>query len=213
MKLKEWIPLRLIGLASKSRGRQELYNKARLNYIHLPPKVNEKEIIDEIEPKSPKNIVVELAKEKANNLFSAFKSLGADIVVASDTIVYDEEEDKIIGKPKNISEAIKTINYLNGRAHKIYSSVVVKLCEKKIFADYDVTKVWIARLEQKEIKQYIEKFKPFYYAGGYEVIGLSSFFVTKIEGNVTTVIGLPMHKLYTLIKKSGYNWFEFIKVN
>ena len=40
-------------------------------------------------------------------------------------------------------------------------------------------------------------------AGAYAIQGKFAVYVEKIEGNYATVVGLPVHKLYDILKKCG----------
>jgi len=122
-----------------------------------------------------------------------------DIVITSDTIVW--QDDKAIGKPKNIEEAKGMLQSLSERMHEVITSVCFtgKNIQKTI--NY-TTKVWFKRLTEEEIDFYLNKFKPFDKAGSYgiqEWIGYIG--IEKIEGSYFNVMGLPTHLVYkTLIE-------------
>lgn len=71
---------------------------------------------------------------------------------------------------------------------------------KKKYITHDVSKVKFKKLSQEDIDWYLtfDEYKD--KAGAYAVQGISNVFVEKIHGNLTTIIGLPAHKLYDILK-------------
>nr|MCR4922392.1 Maf family protein [Lachnospiraceae bacterium] len=65
---------------------------------------------------------------------------------------------------------------------------------------YEETRVYVAKLDDREIDEYIESGQPFDKAGGY---GIQTFFcryITKIEGDYNNVMGLPIARIYRELK-------------
>jgi septum formation protein len=75
--------------------------------------------------------------------------------------------------------------------------------QKRTLTFQDLAKVYFKPLSEQEIRNYIQKSKPFDKAGAYgiqEWIGYIA--VEKIEGSFYTVMGLPVHRVYEELK----NW-------
>ena len=122
-----------------------------------------------------------------------------EIVITSDTVVI--LDNKIIGKPKNRSEAIQTLESLSNCSHKVMTGVCIKSLSKQISFD-DTTTVFFKALSKKEIIFYIDQFSPYDKAGSYgiqEWIGLIG--IKRIEGSYFNVMGLPVHKVYENLQK------------
>ncbi|MDI9338119.1 MAG: Maf family protein [Alphaproteobacteria bacterium] len=183
----------MIILASGSPRRQELLKNLGLAFKIVNPN------IDEIIPKStpiPK-IPLAIALQKAKAVLPQFTP--NDIIIAADTIVNYKNE--IIGKPKNKQDAELILQKLSGKTHQVYTGVVI-LYQNKIKKISCVTKVNFNTLSVNEINFYIKKYKPFDKAGAYAIqewIGLIG--INKIEGDFYNVMGLPVSKLYTYLKK------------
>ena len=174
-------------LASGSPRRQQFLTDLNLDFtIQLKD-------IEEIFPKhlNGKKIVKYLARLKASPFVNLAQN---DILITADTIVW--HEDKMLGKPKSEKEAIKMLQSLSGKKHKVYSAVCLKSKEKeKVFSA--TTTVYFKKLTDDEITYYVEKFKPLDKAGSYgiqEWIGLIG--VNKIKGSYFNVMGFPVHKFY-----------------
>ena len=80
--------------------------------------------------------------------------------------------------------------------------LVEKDGEQKEYTDYDITKVYLSEITPSEIKEWIDSGEAMDKAGAYAIQGQFSKFITKFEGSYNSVVGLPVQKLYQIIK--GY---------
>jgi len=174
-------------LASKSPRRQEL-----LRLMDLDFRIVLKEV-DESYPEDlkPEEVAVYIAEKKAR----AFdETVGEEIVLTADTIVCID--DLILCKPENPDHAVKMLQLLSGRMHRVITGVCL-LYKHQYHSFYDVSEVYFGKLSDEEIAGYVEKYKPMDKAGSYgiqEQIGLIG--IEKINGSYTNVVGLPTEKLY-----------------
>ena len=182
-------------LASKSPRRKELMDFLGIDY---EIKVSEAdETLEEglaIEEQSKR-----LGYIKAKAVFD--QTTGDRIVIGSDTLVV--KDNKLFGKPKDKQDAINMLNKLKNTYHTVITSLCV-LIEKngqyKEYLDYDTTKVFFRDMTEEEILHWIEIGNPYNKSGSYELASPFCVFVDKIDGNITTVQGLPTHKLYNILK-------------
>ena len=120
------------------------------------------------------------------------------LVLTADTIVVADHH--ILGKPKDAQEATDILQILSGTTHQVITSVSI-LADQTIQTVSDIATVSFRKLEDWEITYYIEQYKPFDKAGAYgiqEWIGMTA--VEKIEGSFYTIMGLPVHVVYQLLK-------------
>ena len=183
-------------LASQSPMRKQLLKQMGLEFEVLVS--NADESFEEglsIEEQSKR-----LAYIKAKTVFD--ETTGDRIVIGSDTMILKDNE--VFGKPKDKEDAIKMLNKLKNTHHTAITSFCV-LIEKngqyKEFIDYDTTKVFFKDMTEDEILHWIEIGNPYSKSGSYELASPFCVFVEKIEGNITTVQGLPTHKLYDVLKQ------------
>jgi len=177
-------------LASSSPRRSQILSLLGLEFEVIPAKINEEVVLGK-----PILTARKLAKEKAISVWRENKDA---IVIGADTLVFLGNE--IIGKPKNEEEAISILKRLSGKWH----SVVTALCvctPKKIYLTHDVARVKFRDLSEEEILQYVKTGEPLDKAGAYGVQGFGAVVVEKIHGNFYTVMGLPVVKLYEILKK------------
>ena len=76
----------------------------------------------------------------------------------------------------------------------------------KIEKDYEKTLVRMASLTMSEIDYYIGTGEPMDKAGAYGIQGLAGVFVSGIQGCYYNVMGLPVHKLWMMLKKFSFNY-------
>ena len=122
-----------------------------------------------------------------------------ELIITADTIVYNNGE--VLGKPHTREEAIDMLSAISGKTHKVVTGVcIASKNKKKIFSVS--TNVKFSSLEMEEILFYIDNYSPYDKAGAYgiqEWIGYIG--VEGIEGSYFNVMGLPIQRLYSELKK------------
>lgn len=137
---------------------------------------------------------------KARDVASKLKS---GVVVGADTVVCIGNKELVL-KPKDLKEAKHKLKKLMSRPQWVYTGVaVIDIDHQKEHVDYEKTKVYMEPLSDEEIDKYHRLVPPLDKAGGFDIEGLGSIFIHRIEGCYTNVIGLPMAKLRLMLKKAG----------
>jgi septum formation protein len=93
---------------------------------------------------------------------------------------------------------------LSGRTHEVLTGVCVK---GKDFEDVQVetTEVRFAQLSEQEIEEYVASGEPMDKAGAYGIQGMASRFSERIEGDYFNIVGLPVPRVYRMLKgKSNF---------
>lgn len=181
-------------LASNSPRRKELLGGLGISF-----KVRTIQDIDESYPDTLRGeeIPIYISGKKAE----AYRQTMADdeLIITADTIVYDHN--KVLGKPRNREEAIHMLRELSGHAHEVITGVSIVTKEKTVqFAS--TSKVFFTALTDEEIAYYVDAYQPFDKAGAYGIQEWIGFVgVTRIEGSYFNVMGLPIQRLYTELKK------------
>lgn len=133
-----------------------------------------------------------LAEEKAKAFLGKITN---EIVITADTVVI--LGDRILNKPVDRADAIRMISQLAGKTHKVITAVCLLSSDKQDLFD-DTTRVTFRKLNQQEIEYYIDSCQPYDKAGSYgaqDWLGMVG--IEKITGSYFTVMGMPMHKVYT----------------
>ena len=183
-------------LGSSSQRRLELLKQINFypNEI-FKPEINE----DPQKKELPILYVKRMAKEK---MVVAKKKFPNDLILTADTIVYVGR--RIIDKTNEKSKAIKFLEILSGRRHRV-STAFNLYCKDKIDSLRVVTSVVkMKRLTDNEIKSYIESNEWKGKAGAYGIQGSAEKFIQFSSGSYTNIVGLPLNQVYGSLNSIGY---------
>ena len=183
-------------LGSSSPRRLELLKQINCNPNEIfKPEINE----DPQKKELPILYVKRMAKEKMNVVKKKFPN---DLILTADTIVYVGR--RIIDKTNEKSKAIKFLELLSGRRHRV-STAFNLYCKDKINSLRVVTSVVkMKRLTDNEIKSYIETNEWKGKAGAYGIQGSAEKFIQFISGSYTNIVGLPLNQVYGSLNSIGY---------
>lgn len=192
-----------IYLASDSKARKKLFKVFGLEFKVLPSRIKEKRKAGNL---SYAQLVKTNAREKAKQ---AAKKTESGIIVAADTIVVQDK--KIFGKPKSLKDARGMLKKLSRKPQWLYTGIaIIDKDKEKTAVDYEKTKVYMDRLNDKEIDNYFNYVSPKDFAGSFDIQGRGAFFIRRIEGCFYNVVGLPLRKLYRMLKKMDVKVFLFL---
>ncbi|HYW26462.1 MAG TPA: Maf family nucleotide pyrophosphatase [Terriglobales bacterium] len=121
---------------------------------------------------------------------------GDEVVVGADTVVV--LDGSVLGKPADAADAAAMLRRLSGRTHEVVTGVAVRH-DGEIRSGHARTRLTLRVLEEDEISAYVDTGEPLDKAGGYGYQGGAARFVTRLEGDADTVIGLPLALLRELL--------------
>jgi len=178
-------------LGSKSKRRSELLQLLDLDFY-----VDAVDADEHIESYSnAKDYATQVVLRKGK-LVSAKHPL--EFIICADTIVV--VDGIILGKPVDKDDARRMMNLLKDKTHEVVTAVYLKYKEyQEVFVE--TTKVFVSKITDKEIENYINTSEPYDKSGAYAIQGGFSKFVEKVDGDFFNVMGLPIHKLYMKIKE------------
>ena len=182
-------------LASSSPRRRYLLEQAGLTFTVIPSTVDESSVPAGV----PEDYVRLLAEAKAKEISASYPE---SWVIGADTLVLIDGN--ILGKPDSATEARQMLEALSGKTHRVLTGFCV-CCKsgEHTFLETVESKVLFKTLSAGEIDWYIRTGEPFDKAGGYAVQGLGSFFVKRIEGSYTNVVGLPICEVMEYLMSQG----------
>lgn len=141
------------------------------------------------------------AKRVANAKATHVASLHPDaIVLSADTVVACGN--RILPKAEDEASARQCLKLLSGKRHRVYTAVAL-YDRGKLRSQCVMTVVQFARLTAADIDHYIASREWEGKAGGYAIQGLAEAFITRINGSVSNVIGLPLEKTRHLLAAAG----------
>ena len=188
-------------MASGSKQRKDIFDLIGLKYEIVKSTVEEKS-----NKTKPEEYVMELSKNKANSVSDQIQDKA--IIIAADTVIY--MNGKIYEKPKSKEEAYKSMKEMSGNLTYAVTGVTIKdLYKDKEISFYDTVEVYLKKINDEEIKWYIENEKNLSNICGYAILGKASIFLDKVVGDYNTLFGISPSILFDKLKKLGYSITDF----
>lgn len=196
-----------IFLASNSPRRKEILRKGNIDFTVV------KSSYQEVPSKFYREDLIK--KNSLNKALGALSNISENaVVIGADTMVILEEGmcDVCLLKPQNYNEAFLMLKKLSGRTHRVITSIsLVESLSLRAMTETVETHVTFRMLEDNEISEYLEKFKPFDKAGSY---GIQDFighdeaenppatsFVENVKGDYYNVMGLSIDRLKDMLER------------
>lgn len=196
------IPNLEVILASASPRRKELLDQAGVSCRVYVSEVDETLDVDTLA--DPEEATKKLAEKKAGAVVQEILGNnyeGCAVVIGADTMVVLDNE--IFGKPRSLSDAKRMLRSLSGKTHQVITGTSVWMVAApeaeqvslgfRTFAETSF--VTFKQLSDDQIDDYLRVGESFDKAGSYAVQGRGRDLIEKIEGDIDTVIGLPVKKL------------------
>lgn len=181
-------------LASASPRRKELLEKIGLPFTVQPAKGEER-----ITQKSPAAVVMELSRQKAEEIAAA--QTEDCVIIGADTVVARGE--KIMGKPKDAADAKQMLRSIADDCHQVYTGVTLIRtgAYPQSVTFQEKTDVCLYPISDAELDAYIASGDPMDKAGAYGIQGDFAIYVKRIAGDYYNVVGLPIGRVYQELKR------------
>lgn len=197
---------RKVVLASASPARKRLLEAGGVAFEVIVSGVDEED--PKITSLSPKEMVIALAILKAHTVKE--KVGNNHLIIGCDSTF--EFNGQSLGKPGSAEVAIARCKELRGNFGYLHTGQCVIDTENGIeVSDISTSKVYFAQMSDDEIESYVATGEPLAVAGGFTLDGLSSPFISRIEGDSTGIIGLSMPHLRLAINSLGLNWSDIAR--
>ncbi|HXX45764.1 MAG TPA: Maf family protein [Candidatus Acidoferrales bacterium] len=200
-------------LASASPRRAEILRNAGIPFESLTVLFDELRRPGELRGDYVRRVALGKARAAANESAES----GDCLFIGADTIVVANDE--ILGKPASEQDARRMLRLLSGTVHEVHTGVALvrrpgakeglpgrRLVEpgrSEGIID-ETTRVTFAPLSEEEIESYIATGEPFDKAGGYAIQGIAGRYITRIDGCYFNVVGLPLARLWALLRDFGW---------
>lgn len=180
-----------ITLASTSKFKNQILDTVHIKHDQISPNCEEKSNY-----KDPYEYVKDIAKQKLDSV----SSYNTDIIISLDTIVLIN--DKIVEKPKTIEEAKQNLRDSSKNTSKVITGIaMLNKVTNEVIVDYQETIVAFNEIDEEDIEFYIENEKDAMYASGFIIETICSNFINKISGSYYNILGVPVEKIYEILKK------------
>ena len=186
-------------LASKSKVRKEILDKHNLPCEVKPSYVDEDVVKESLikELVSPEIISKNLAELKANKVSLSQKD---QLVLGADSVI--DLDNELISKPESREEALIILKKLNGKKHRLISSVCISKNGSMIWNYTDKAELTMKNFANEDLKIYLSKIpdKTLYAYNVYQIEGEGRNLFSNISGDEDTIMGLPVLKIKEYLK-------------
>lgn len=194
--------MRHLVLGSQSIFRKAMLSQFTLQFEHAVSSFNEEEVPFNGDPVDYVNT---LSNGKSALLVPRFPH---SIILTADTVVY--YGGRVYNKPQSLEEAISFLTDFAGQWQSVITSVTVH-ANGHAYTQHEETRVLFNPLTIKQIHQYVSHVNWHDKAGGYSVQGVGTLLVSRYEGSIDNVAGLPLNTVRELLLKTGIDLWNHFK--
>jgi septum formation protein len=195
-------------LASASSGRRKVLRQAGIDPLVIVSDVDEDEFIASLDlDLPPEAVVAKLANAKALSVAAQLpEDLLADcLVLGCDSMLYLAGE--LRGKPGSAEVALRQWESMAGSSgHLLTGHALLRLTAGVIThteGDTGSTTVHFGEPSEEDLTRYIKSNEPINVAGAFTLDGLGGWFIDRIEGDPSNVIGVSLPLVYRLVRNAG----------
>lgn len=182
-----------ITLASTSKFKNQILDTVHIKHEQISPICEEKS-----NHRDPYEYVKDIAKQKLDSV----SNHNTDIIISLDTIVLINN--KIVEKPNTIEEAKQNLKNSSKNATKVITGIaMLNKQTNEIITDYQETIVSFNEIDEEDIEFYIQNEPDAIYASGFIIETICSNFIKKIEGSYYNILGVPVEKIYEILRNWG----------
>jgi septum formation protein len=200
-------------LGSASPGRLKVLRQVGIDPIVVVSGVDEDAVIAALgSDTSPGDFVRILAQAKADQVATKLDdAIAADcVVIGCDSMLYIDG--KLVGKPATAEAARSQWQAMAGRSGQLYTGhCLLRLIDGKTsrqVSESSTTTVHFAKPTDADLEAYIDSGEPLAVAGGFTLDGLGGWFVERIEGDPSNVVGLSLPLTASLLHRVGLSIAE-----
>ena len=180
--------MKRIILASTSPARKALMDTLGIAYEVEAPGVDE-----DVDAKTATEATQILARRKAEAVLARHPDA---IVIGSDQLVWFEGE--ALGKPPDAERAYRQLAAMSGKVHEIVTAVCVPPS-----VEVDVARLTMRPLSEPELRAYVATGEWQGCAGAYRIEGQGRRLFARIDGDLTSIQGLPLNIVRALLARAG----------
>jgi septum formation protein len=174
-------------LASRSPRRAALLRAAGLTFEVRPSDADETRFAGQ----KPIAAAAALCRVKAERI--APQCAPGTLVLSADTMVV--LGDRVFNKPGDRADAASMLRELAGRTHSVITGLCLMRVGGQAVLDAASARVRFNPADERLIREYVDSGEADDKAGAYGIQGLGWRLVAAVDGDLTTVIGLPLVRL------------------
>ena len=187
-------------LASTSSARKTILTSAGLHFVVKKPDIDEVAFHQKFKDAPAPEMAQELAARKALSLSNTTDNT---LVIGADQIL--EFEGQIIHKASTLSEAQQNLRKFSGKTHKLHSAVCVAHNHRLRFNHISTATLYMRSLGEDFLQNYFHSAQDalLHSVGGYHIEGLGIQLFDKIDGDIHSIMGMPLIPLLAFLRQEG----------
>jgi septum formation protein len=193
-----WSEAFRLALASGSATRRRLLEAAGLPFEVVAADVDERALEADMPGAEPQELALALARAKA---LSA-EAQGALVIGADQTLSLDG---RLFHKSATREQALETLSALSGRTHRLTSAFALARDGEVLAVGAETADLTMRALDAEALALYLDAAGPGVLGsvGVYQWEGLGAHLFERVEGDHSTILGLPMLKLLAALRQVG----------
>lgn len=195
-----WIADKPLILASKSRSRQALLASAGIPFMAQPAEIDERALEQDLSGSDGAGIARHLAHAKA--LAVSHRHAGRLVLGADQTLSLGA---RVFAKPETEDAAAAQLALLSGQSHSLHSAICIARDGEILFEAAPQARLTMRVLTADFIARYIAAAGPVILdsVGAYQLEGLGVHLFERVEGDHSTILGLPLIELLAFLRAYG----------
>ncbi|MCI0598345.1 MAG: Maf family protein [Beijerinckiaceae bacterium] len=187
-------------LASQSRVRKDLLLAAGIPFEICAAAIDERGVEAPFVAcgAGPGDIALQLARAKTLKVSS---EKPGRLVIGADQLLC--LEGRLFGKPVDRAAAVRQLQALSGRTHELHSGCCAARENRILFETVCIARLRCRYLSPHFIETYVAHAGNLDSAGVYQIEGLGIHLFDVIEGDHTTILGLPLLPLLKFLREEG----------
>ncbi len=198
-----WLPGEPLVLASASRSRQNLLRSAGLPFVIAPADIDERVLEAEAKSHGAGASEVARALAHAKALRISGERMQSLVIGADQTLSLG---DRIFHKSENLRQAADQLRALAGARHQLHSGLCLAQGGKIVWSHIEQAQMSMRPLSETFISAYLSSVGAGICAnvGAYAIEGLGVHLFQSVEGDHSTILGLPLAPLLAELRAQGY---------
>ena len=192
-----------IVLASSSPSRRMILANAGVDPVIQPADVDEDALLASLQDASPADAVAALARAKAHAVAGQFHD---DVVIGGDSMLLLDGH--LQGKPYTPEATVERWHAQAGKVAQLLTGHCI-LHQGEEFVETSTTTVHFAAASDADIQAYAASGEPWQCAGAFTLEALGGWFIDRIEGDPSSVIGLSLPVVRRALYRFGLDASAF----
>lgn len=190
-------------LASRSKARNAMLRNAGIPFETIPASINETEMLRQMRDMNttPENIAMSLAEAKAARISREYPD---NTVIGSDQVLI--LDGKILQKAEKRDEAKEKLKLLRGKTHELVSAVCLAKKGEVIWEARSSARLTMRDFDDEFLSDYLASAGDVLTdcVGCYALEESGSWLFEKVEGDIFTIMGMPLLPLLGFLHELGF---------